>query len=421
MFMHFTDTKTTRKVSGATRKTIYMHRYTAKIHLRKDIPRKDGTCPICIKIRINGAIPKPYMTDEYIRPEFWDEINRRVKLPPSLYQKQEEMNDVIKSRLERAEKIFRNARMSDKPLTMDIFFKKYTNDDLSKNFILYLTASINARKKRNEISLGTLKIENRALKRISQFKPELKFIELNRELILEWRAWLANEHEYNHNHIVLLGKKLSKYIDDAISDGIEIINPFDKLKNKYISSDPVYLEDDELKEWITLYAKNYIIGVDREVLEASIFSATNGGFRVSDWQRLGSENLHNDTLIFFPYKGRKKLTPVRVDLNDIGKEILKNRRHKNKFFDLPTDQSINIILKNLSIDTKIKKNLTTHVFRHTYATNYIAHGGKLNELSAKLGHGSIRMTEIYVHLVQRSMMGSNDIMNVYQLPNRQEG
>lgn len=413
--MHFDNTETTRRFTGATRKIIYMHRYTAKIILRKEIPRKDGTCPICIKVRINGAIPKPFMTDEYVLPSNWDETNKRVKINGN-YELQEQINDVIKSRLERAEKIFRNARMEDKPLTMDIFYKKYVNEDISKNFILYMQMGINKRLQRSEISSSTARIEQRALNRLMEFKPEIKFFEIDRTLILEWRSWLVNTHNYNHNHVILMCKKISKYIDDAIDDGIQLVNPFLKLKNKYLETDPVFLEPEELIEWINLYSNKFIGGFDREVLEASIFAATNGGFRISDWQLLGKENLFNDTLIFYPYKGRRKRTPVRVQLNDIGKEILKSRMDNKIFFNLPTDQSVNKILKHLATLTKIKKKVTSHIFRHTYATNYIANGGKINELSAKLGHGSIRMTEIYVHLVEKSMMSSNQIMNIYKLP-----
>ena len=109
MLMHITEKNT--ESFGATRKIIYMHRYSALPYIRTEIPRKDGRCPICIRVRINGEA-KPLPVDEYILPKHWNKANRRVKLPPGEIMKECDINDNITLKLEKIERIFRMAYMA---------------------------------------------------------------------------------------------------------------------------------------------------------------------------------------------------------------------------------------------------------------------------------------------------------------------
>ncbi len=51
-----------------------------------------------------------------------------------------------------------------------------------------------------------------------------------------------------------------------------------------------------------------------------------------------------------------------------------------------------------------KKNLTTHVARHTFATTVtLANNVPLQEVSAMLGHASTRMTQHYARVMDRNL------------------
>ena len=43
-------------------------------------------------------------------------------------------------------------------------------------------------------------------------------------------------------------------------------------------------------------------------------------------------------------------------------------------------------------------NITFHSLRHSFATNYLKHGGNLLQLQYMLGHKNISTTTIYIHL-----------------------
>jgi len=56
------------------------------------------------------------------------------------------------------------------------------------------------------------------------------------------------------------------------------------------------------------------------------------------------------------------------------------------------------IIKNLAKDLGMKKSISPHTFRHSFATHLIEGGADLRAVQEMLGHESITTTEIYTHL-----------------------
>ena len=73
--------------------------------------------------------------------------------------------------------------------------------------------------------------------------------------------------------------------------------------------------------------------------------------------------------------------------------IFLNRRGKNL-----TRVMIFTIIKNLAIKAGIKKKISPHTFRHSFATHLLERGADLRAIQQMLGHESITTTEIYMHL-----------------------
>ena len=99
---------------------------------------------------------------------------------------------------------------------------------------------------------------------------------------------------------------------------------------------------------------------------------------------------------------------IRVHLNiqegfqDI---LFLNRRGKQL-----TRAMIFTIVKNLAITIGLKKNISPHTFRHSFATHLLKNGADLRSIQQMLGHESITTTEIYMH-VDRSHLA--EVMNTY--------
>ncbi|MFV8270428.1 site-specific tyrosine recombinase XerD [Flavobacterium sp. GT2N3] len=70
-----------------------------------------------------------------------------------------------------------------------------------------------------------------------------------------------------------------------------------------------------------------------------------------------------------------------------------NRRGKQL-----TRAMIFTIIKNLAVKIELKKTISPHTFRHSFATHLLENGADLRSIQLMLGHESITTTEIYVHL-----------------------
>lgn len=150
-------------------------------------------------------------------------------------------------------------------------------------------------------------------------------------------------------------------------------------------------------------------GRNRAMLEV-LYSS---GLRVSELVELKIPNIYFDVgFLRVIGKGNKeRLVPVGRDALKFLKIYLEeirvhvpiqkgfdsyaflNRRGKKL-----TRVMIFTIIKNLAIKIGLKKTISPHTFRHSFATHLIEGGADLRAVQEMLGHESITTTEIYTHL-----------------------
>ncbi len=82
--------------------------------------------------------------------------------------------------------------------------------------------------------------------------------------------------------------------------------------------------------------------------------------------------------------------PIKPEASDI---VFLNRRGNSL-----TRAMIFTIVTNLGKQAGIKKKISPHTFRHSFATHLLENGADLRAIQLMLGHESITTTEIYMHL-----------------------
>ena len=55
------------------------------------------------------------------------------------------------------------------------------------------------------------------------------------------------------------------------------------------------------------------------------------------------------------------------------------------------------VIKNMAQMAGIKKNISPHTLRHSFATHLTNHGADLNAVKELLGHSSLAATQVYTH------------------------
>jgi site-specific recombinase XerD len=77
---------------------------------------------------------------------------------------------------------------------------------------------------------------------------------------------------------------------------------------------------------------------------------------------------------------------------------------EQKLLPVCTNQRMNGYLKEIADLCEIKKPLTTHIARHTFATTItLSHGVPIETVSKMLGHSDLKTTQIYSKVVDRKI------------------
>ena len=146
------------------------------------------------------------------------------------------------------------------------------------------------------------------------------------------------------------------------------------------------------------------------------------GLRVSELVNLHLTDIHyNEEYITVTGKGNKqRLVPIskkalkEIDIYKYDRNRLplihdQNILYLNRRGARLTRAMIFTIIKNLAAKAGIRKTISPHTFRHSFATHMIEAGADLRAVQEMLGHESILTTEIYTH-IDRSFLRDTLIM-----------
>ncbi|MDD2382674.1 MAG: tyrosine-type recombinase/integrase [Sulfurospirillaceae bacterium] len=64
------------------------------------------------------------------------------------------------------------------------------------------------------------------------------------------------------------------------------------------------------------------------------------------------------------------------------------------------DTTLSRNIKNAVHKSQIDKRVTSHIFRHSYATHLLQNGTDIRSIQELLGHKSIETTMIYTHIIK---------------------
>jgi site-specific recombinase XerD len=118
------------------------------------------------------------------------------------------------------------------------------------------------------------------------------------------------------------------------------------------------------------------------------------------------------------YSQREKTSiPVKIPLLSKALEILEKYKvntsliERKTLFPTISNQKLNSYLKEIADVCGIKKNLTFHIARHTFATTItLSNGVPIETVSKLLGHSKITTTQIYARVIEKKVSEDMELL-----------
>ncbi|WP_430411465.1 tyrosine-type recombinase/integrase [Kordia sp.] len=212
--------------------------------------------------------------------------------------------------------------------------------------------------------------------------------------------------ENNPFHKVRIKIKLDKLLPKILS--ISEINSI--LKHAYFEKESIQLLDSyQYKEAI------------RNIAVLELLLAT--GIRVSELCSLKKENIGDnfETIRILGKGNKERNIPIT---NKATKEALKNNYKSfktiidassfffiNRFGNPLSTQSVRLLVKKYALKASIRRNITPHVFRHSFATLLLEEDVDIRYIQHFLGHSSINVTQMYAHVNEKKKTALLTIKN----------
>lgn len=277
--------------------------------------------------------------------------------------------------------------------------------DKSKRGESFVEFAENTIKERTDITESTRKNHKRLVSFLkNQFKDISVFSDLTPENIIKFDNKL-HKAGYKQTTVYTYHKFMKVYIHEALKREYIEKDPYATLsfdKGKY--EERKYLTAEELKAIREAESDTEYIQRAKDLF---LFQC-NTGLAYAELESFDFKNVEEreDRLIL---RGRRKKTheDYYIVLLPEAVEILK--KYGNTL-PLVSNQKYNQYLKLLAGIAKIKKNLTSHMARHSFAVNVLNSGIGIETLSKMLGHSDIKTTKIYAKVLDKTIESAFDIL-----------
>ena len=246
---------------------------------------------------------------------------------------------------------------------------------------------------------------NRELLRFLQKSPR----EINRQDVKDYLDFLISNHK-STSTINLAINALKFYYQGILRRSF-----FDfKLgikRPKKEKSLPVVLSKEEIIRMIDVSDN-----LKHKLIIQVLYSA---GLRISELRDLLIDHIDFDrkNILVKSGKGKKdRITIIsKTVLNNLNKYLLEYQPTKYLFENSFREEKMNVrtlqkVVYNLAQKAKIKKQVSAHTLRHSFATHLLEDGVNLRYIQSLLGHARLETTQIYTKVATDNFINIDDLL-----------
>ena len=232
--------------------------------------------------------------------------------------------------------------------------------------------------------------------------------ELTHLIIHDFEIYLKTVVSLKSNSATKTLKFFKTVVIFAQKCGVMTHDPF---LNHHFHLEPVdrgFLTDEEIQR---IMQKDFEIPRLEMVRDVFIFFC---GLAYIDVAHLTQENIITlDNRPWIIINRQKTNVQSNIPLLEIPQMILdkyKGKTKDNRLLPVLSNQKINAYLKEIADLCGIKKRLSYHLARHTFATMLLSKGVPIESVSKMLGHTNIKTTQIYARITNKKI--EQDMMQV---------
>jgi len=367
---------------------------------------------IYIRITVNGKRSE-FSSGRKIYPHTWDATNGKVL---GFSQEIRQLNSHL---MKIHTDLFRHAdKLKDRgqPLTAVSLKDSYLGLDKPTKMLLEIFQEHNDRIDKlvgKEFAAGTAERYKTAKSHLAEYlqnelrKKDIPVVDVDHSFISGFEYYLKTKRKCSHNTAIKYVVNFKKIIRIAYANGWITKDPFSNWKARLKIVDREFLTNEELQRLMDHPFTNERLEHVRDCFVFCCFT----GLAYVDVKKLTHDDfvIGIDGDLWINTKRTKTKTKSNIPVLPTALMILEKYKGSPLLVDgkvLPvlTNQKMNAYLKEIADLSGIKKNLTTHLARHTFATTVtLSNGVSIESVSKMLGHKSLRTTQHYAKVLNRKV------------------
>ena len=386
-----------------------------KLVLRTNQEDKTGHSPLYIRL-IKDRKTKFIATGVKLKTSEWDDVKQKVKRS---YPNSTRMNAFLSQKIADAEAMVADNERKRSNISAKRLKEAIKGKDI-RNFFEY--AYDRCERIKGGVSPRTYRNYKQYVEKFERFMgtKELYFDEITVTVLNDYINYLSNTLNNGNTTIKYSINILAIMFKDAIREEIITLNtyPFASIKLKKDKSTRLFLDKKQLEELYKI-PYNEIDIISRDMF---LFSCYAGGLRFSDVITLTWQNyIEEENRIVKTIRKTKRQHQFKIGTKSL--EILKKYKKEDAlptdfifpvindpdFFNKSAEYQAKIIgnkntvcsakIRRLGKDLKFPFKLSFHLSRHTFATQALTNGMRIEYVSKLMDHSDIGTTQIYAKII----------------------
>ena len=382
-------------------------------YLKKNKASASGKLPIYLRITIDGKRTE-ISTKRTIEIKKWSvEANKAIGRTEDI----RELNAYLDSLVSKVYQCQRDLIQDNKEVTTETLKNKFLGVEEKQITLINLFKDHNKKVEKligNGYSAGTLQRYKTVCKHLQEFMKhtynvsDFRLNQISHKFITDFEFYLKSERECAHNTTIKYIKNFKKIVRIAIANDWIAKDPFLNYKVQLKEVKREFLSEEEMQTMLEKELHTNRLELVRDIFIFCCYT----GLAYSDVKKLSKDciviGIDGEKWI----KTNRTKTDTRSNIPLLPPALAIIKKYENsplsvsKGVLLPvlSNQKSNAYLKEIADLCGIKKNLTTHLARHTFATTVtLSNGVRIESVSKMLGHRSIKTTQHYAKILDRKV------------------